>query len=137
MSLEQLIQNCKKQDAKAQSQLYKLFSSKLFTVCLKYSRNHAEAQDTLHDAFITIFSKVEQYKSKGSFAFFLLVETRNRIASSLSLQFVSYFDGENDLIASRTHECNEQRLWTCKHGRTFSPFELKIDDSLVYSMFDI
>ena len=67
MSLEQLIQNCKKQDAKAQSQLYKLFSSKLFTVCLKYSRNHAEAQDTLHDAFITIFSKVEQYKSKGSF----------------------------------------------------------------------
>ncbi len=67
MSLEQLIQNCKKQDAKAQSQLYKLFSGKLFTVCLKYSRNHAEAQDTLHDAFITIFNKVDQYKSKGSF----------------------------------------------------------------------
>lgn len=67
MSLEQLIQNCKKQDAKAQSQLYKLFSSKLFSICLKYSRNHAEAQDTLHDAFITILKKIEQYKSKGSF----------------------------------------------------------------------
>lgn len=67
MSLEQLIQNCKKNDAKAQSQLYKLFSSKLFSVCLKYSPNHAEAQDTLHDAFIAIFSKIEQYKSKGSF----------------------------------------------------------------------
>jgi len=67
LSLEQLIYNCKKQDAKAQSQLYKLFSSKLFTICLKYSRNNAEAQDTLHDAFITVFNKIGQYKNKGSF----------------------------------------------------------------------
>lgn len=67
MSLEQLIQNCKKQDAKAQSQLYKLYSSTLFTICLKYSRNRAEAQDTLHDAFITAFNNIKQYKSKGSF----------------------------------------------------------------------
>ncbi len=67
MSLEQLIYNCKKKDAKAQSQLYKLFSSKLFTICLKYSRNDAEAQDTLHDAFITVFNKIGQYENKGSF----------------------------------------------------------------------
>ena len=67
MSLEQLIYDCKKQNAKAQSQLYKLFSSTLFTICLKYCRNHAEAQDTLHDAFIIIFNKISQYKSKGSF----------------------------------------------------------------------
>ncbi|MBT8304768.1 MAG: RNA polymerase sigma factor [Bacteroidia bacterium] len=67
MSLEQLIIKCKKNDAKAQSQLYKLFSSKLFSLCLKYSRNHAEAEDNLQDAFITIFNKIGQYKSKGSF----------------------------------------------------------------------
>lgn len=67
MSLEQLILNCKKNDANAQSQLYKLFSSKLFTICLKYSRNRAEAQDTLHDAFIIVFKKINQYKHKGSF----------------------------------------------------------------------
>ncbi|HMQ43608.1 MAG TPA: RNA polymerase subunit sigma-70, partial [Mariniflexile sp.] len=40
MSLEQLIENCKNNDTKAQSELYKLFSSKLFAVCLKYSRNY-------------------------------------------------------------------------------------------------
>jgi len=67
LSLEQLIYDCKKQDAKAQSQLYKLFSSTLFSICLKYCRNHGEAQDTLHDAFIIIFNKIDQYKSKGSF----------------------------------------------------------------------
>lgn len=67
MSLNQLIQKCKKNDTKAQSELYKLFSSKLFALCLKYSRNYAEAEDNLQDAFMTIFKKISQYEHKGSF----------------------------------------------------------------------
>lgn len=67
MSLDQLIQKCKKNDTKAQSDIYKLFSSKLFALCLKYSRSHVEAEDNLQDAFITIFEKISQYKYKGSF----------------------------------------------------------------------
>lgn len=66
MSLERLIEHCKKNDTKAQSQLYKLYSSKLFSLCLKYSRNYVEAEDNLQDAFVTIFTKISQYKSKGS-----------------------------------------------------------------------
>ncbi len=66
MSLEQLIEQCKQNDAKAQSQIYKLYASKLFSLSLKYSRNHAEAEDNLQDAFVTIFKKIEQYKNKGS-----------------------------------------------------------------------
>ncbi|MEM6515294.1 MAG: RNA polymerase sigma factor [Bacteroidota bacterium] len=67
MSLEQLIKQCKKNDTQAQSQIYKLFASKLYSVCLKYSRNYVEAEDNLQDAFITIFKKMSQYKNKGSF----------------------------------------------------------------------
>ena len=67
MSLEQLIDKCKKNDTKAQSQLYKLFSSKLFSLCLKYSRNYAEAEDNLQDSFMTVFNKISQYNNKGSF----------------------------------------------------------------------
>jgi len=66
LSLDQLIQNCKKNDTQAQSELYKLFSSKLFALCLKYSRNRAEAEDNLQDAFMTIFKKISQYQNKGS-----------------------------------------------------------------------
>jgi DNA-directed RNA polymerase specialized sigma24 family protein len=54
LSLEQLIKNCVKQNAEAQSQLYKQYASKLFSLCLKYSKNYAEAEDNLHDAFITV-----------------------------------------------------------------------------------
>jgi RNA polymerase sigma-70 factor (ECF subfamily) len=67
LSLEELIKNCKKQDAKAQSQLYKRYASKLFSLCLKYSKNYVDAEDNLHDAFVTIFKKIEQYKNVGSF----------------------------------------------------------------------
>ena len=81
MSLEQLIKNCVKQDAKAQSQLYKQYASKLFSLCLKYSKNYAEAEDNLHDAFITVFRKIDQYNNKGSFEGWL-----KRIAINTSLQ---------------------------------------------------
>jgi len=66
VSLDQLIERCQKNDAQAQSQLYKLYASKLFSICLKYSRNYVEAEDNLQDAYITIFKKIGQFKSKGS-----------------------------------------------------------------------
>ena len=67
MSLKELIDKCKKGDRKAQEQLYRQYSNTLFGICLKYSRNKTEAEDSLHDSFMTIFEKIGQYKSKGSF----------------------------------------------------------------------
>ena len=93
MSLEQLIENCVKQDAKAQSQLYKQYASKLFSLCLKYSKNYAEAEDNLHDAFITVFSKIDQYNNKGSFEGWL-----KRIAINTSLQRYRENIGVFDII---------------------------------------
>ncbi len=67
MSLEKLIEKCKNRDLKAQSEVYHLFAGKLFALCLKYSKNHQDAQDNLQDGFITIFKKIDQYRFKGSF----------------------------------------------------------------------
>lgn len=67
MGLDQLIKKCKKKNAEAQEQLYRLYSGKLFSICLKYSNDYPSAEDTLQDAFITIFDKINQYKHQGSF----------------------------------------------------------------------
>ena len=93
MSLDRLIKNCINQDAEAQSQLYKQYASKLFSLCLKYSKNYAEAEDNLHDAFITIFSKLEQYNNKGSFEGWL-----KRIAINTSLQRYREDVGVYDIV---------------------------------------
>jgi RNA polymerase sigma-70 factor (ECF subfamily) len=67
MNIHQLVEDCKQQKAKAQAMVYELFASKLFATCYKYSRNKQEAEDNLHDGFITIFKKIEQFNHNGSF----------------------------------------------------------------------
>lgn len=67
MGLEQIIHDCQNNSIKAQEQLYRLFASKLFAVCLKYSRNYADAEDNLQDGFLLIFKKIDQYRFQGSF----------------------------------------------------------------------
>lgn len=96
LGLKQLIENCKINDTQAQSELYKLFSSKLFSVSLKYSRNYAEAEDNLQDAFLTIFEKIEQYKHKGSFEGWLKRITINTVLQRYRTEKV--FDIVNDDI---------------------------------------
>jgi RNA polymerase sigma-70 factor (ECF subfamily) len=67
LSLDELIHKCKKGNRQAQELLYRKYSRVLFGICLKYSRNKVEAEDNLHDSFMTIYEKIDQYKFKGSF----------------------------------------------------------------------
>lgn len=103
MSLEQLIEQCKKRDRKAQEQLYNLFGSKLFSVCLKYSRNKTEAEDNLQDSFVTIFSKIGQYKFKGSFEGWIKRITVNTVLQKYRKENVFdivHEDIEDDVVAT-------------------------------------
>ena len=97
MSLDQLIRKCKKNDTKAQSDLYKLFSSKLFALCLKYSRNYVEAEDNLQDAFVTIFEKMSQYEYKGSFEGWLKRIVVNTALQRYRTKGVFNIVNENDI----------------------------------------
>ena len=67
MSLDELIKRCKEQNRSAQEELYRKYSGILFGMCLKYSRNRAEAEDNLHDSFMVIYDKIGQFNQKGSF----------------------------------------------------------------------
>lgn len=67
MSLKKLIKRCKKQELKAQEELYLQFSARFFALCLKYSGSYEEAQDLLQDGFFKIFTSIDQFKGTGSF----------------------------------------------------------------------
>lgn len=67
MKIDKLIKLCAKNDRTAQSELFKLYKDSLFFVSLKYCRNETDAEDNLHDAFISIFQNIKSYKSQGSF----------------------------------------------------------------------
>ncbi|MCI5057201.1 MAG: RNA polymerase sigma factor [Flavobacteriales bacterium] len=65
--MQELIDNCKKNKKEAQRELYERYKTKLFGICLTYTKNKEEAEDILQDAFIKILEKIGQYSGKGNF----------------------------------------------------------------------
>ena len=109
MGLDQLIKKCKRKNPQAQEQLYRLFSSKLFSICLKYSNDYSSAEDTLQDAFITIFDKINQYKNQGSFEGWIKRVTINTALQKYRKQKV--FDIVNEeQIEEIEIEVNEEEI---------------------------
>jgi RNA polymerase sigma-70 factor (ECF subfamily) len=99
LTLEELIIQCKRQDIKAQAELYKRYSGILFSICLRYSPNHTEAEDNLQDAFITIFKKIDQFKDKGSFEGWMKRITVNTVLQKYRKQKVYDLKDEGQLEA--------------------------------------
>ena len=65
--MENIISGCLDGDRKSQEQLYKMFSSRMFGLCLQYSNDYDDARDILQEGFIKVFQKLDQFQHKGSF----------------------------------------------------------------------
>ncbi len=63
----ELIEGCKRKDAKAQKGLYERYAGKLYALCCRYIKEKMEAEDVLITAFTKILDRVDQYKGEGSF----------------------------------------------------------------------
>lgn len=64
---EDLIAACRKEDRRAQQQLYERFAPVMFGVCRRYVKTEADAEDVLAEAFFKVFTNLQQYRGQGSF----------------------------------------------------------------------
>ena len=64
---EDIINECLKGKQEAFSRFYDIYSGVLFSLCLRYAKNRADAEDILQEGFILIFKNLKQYKFNGSF----------------------------------------------------------------------
>ncbi len=64
---ERLISKARKNDRKAQHELYEMFSPKMLSVCRQYLRNSEEAEEVMLSGFLKVFTRLSSYKSEGSF----------------------------------------------------------------------
>lgn len=87
MDINELIKGCIKQNRKAQEALYNLYKNALYVLCLKYCANQAEAEDNLHNAFITIFTNIKNYKGNGSFEGWIKRITINKAIDSYKKKY--------------------------------------------------
>ena len=56
------IQACINQERWAQKKLYEDHYGSLVAVCMRYSKDHDEALDILHEGYIKIFKNLHKYK---------------------------------------------------------------------------
>ena len=63
----QLIESCKRGDRASQKALYDRLASRMFPICIRYAGDRESAQDVLQDGFITLFTKLDDFKGDGSF----------------------------------------------------------------------
>lgn len=99
MTKNELIEGCIKKNRKAQQDLYNQYKDTLFLLCLKYCRNKTEAEDNLHDAFITIFNKIGKYKNKGSFEGWM-----KRITINMAIDKYKKSGNTNEIIDNKLVE---------------------------------
>jgi len=87
LNLDQLIKGCIRQNRKAQEALYNTYKQTLFSLCLKYCSNTAEAEDNLHNAFIEIFTNIGKFNGQGSFEGWMKRITINKAIDSYKSSF--------------------------------------------------
>ena len=62
-----LIQACRKQNSKAQRQLYEKYAPIMLGLCRRYVRGELESEDVMIKGFMKVFSKINSFEGKGSF----------------------------------------------------------------------
>lgn len=62
-----LIESCKRQDRKAQMEVYRLYYRSIYNTCFRILRRQDEAEDAMQDSFIKVFDKIEAYSDSTPF----------------------------------------------------------------------
>lgn len=97
MTEEQLIQGCKRSDRDARSELFKTYAPKMLGICLRLVKDRMAAEDLVHDGFVIVFTKIDDFRNHGSFEGWL-----RRIFVNISL---------NHLKASKRTEILDDSNW--------------------------
>ncbi len=97
MELEHIISDCVNGNSNAQKEIYERFAPRMFSVCIKYSKNRADAEDFLHDGFIKIFEKIGQFQHKGSFEGWIRRIMVNNILEHFRKNSKYYFEDEEKI----------------------------------------
>ncbi len=63
----QLVKALRKEDPKAQRQLYDKYSHRMLALCFRYVCDEMAAEDVMVEGFLRVFEKISQFNSEGSF----------------------------------------------------------------------
>ena len=75
---QNLIEDCKRMDQKAQFQIYKLYYKAMYNTSLRIVNDPMEAEDIMQESFLVAFEQISTYSGNVSFGAWLKNIVQNR-----------------------------------------------------------
>ncbi|MDR1344737.1 MAG: sigma-70 family RNA polymerase sigma factor [Tannerellaceae bacterium] len=82
-SNEYLIEACRRRNKPAQLCLYRKYAPKLYMACLRITGNKMDAEESMQDAFLKVFNRLDQFRDDQNFEAWI-----HRIAVHTAIDFV-------------------------------------------------
>lgn len=110
---DHLIERCKKGDVHAFRELYNAYSAAMYNICLRMTGNAADAEDTLQEAFMQIFSNIERLENAGSVTAWIKRIVVNNCLSRLRKKKVYFEEVDNvDIVEEHDVVDEDSFAWT-------------------------
>ena len=113
-----IIEKCKRNDRKAQLQLYNQYCNGMYIVAHRFVKNDAEAEDIVQESFIKAFSKLEQYNADVTFGAWLKRIVINNSIDALKAKKARLV--ELDEVHLKIVDTNFDDEWLVDDAITFS-----------------
>jgi RNA polymerase sigma factor (sigma-70 family) len=94
---QDIIDDCKKGDQRAQFQIYKLYYKAMYNTSLRIVQDTMEAEDIMQEAFLSAFEKIGTYSGTVSFGAWLRKIVENRS--------IDYLRKKNGLVFEDITSC--------------------------------
>ncbi|MCC6600420.1 MAG: sigma-70 family RNA polymerase sigma factor [Crocinitomicaceae bacterium] len=119
--IREIIEGCVRGEKRWQDKLYKRFSSLLFSICLRYTKNRMEAQDVLQEVFVKIFNNIQTYHHSGSFEGWLkriavntsITNYRKNLKHAFQADIDEVVKGNEDPLSFEDLEFTREELLLC------------------------
>lgn len=102
----QIIEQCKRNNRKAQLKLYNQYCDGMFCIAKRFVNDSFEAEDIVQEAFIKAFTKLDQYKAEVTFGAWLKRIVINTCIDSLKSKkhFMQNLDEVHLKVVDSTYE---------------------------------
>jgi len=104
---QDLIEGCRNNDRKAQVRIYELYYKAMYNTSYRILKNDAEAEDTMQEAFLDAFRKIDSYKGNGSFGSWLKRIVVNKSLDKLRIRKETESLDEKELEIEYTSETDD------------------------------
>ncbi len=112
MTEAELIQGLNKGEAKAHKAVYEKYAGVMLGICLRYLKNHLDAEEVMLTGLIKVFQHIGQFQNKGSFEGWMKRIMVNEALGFLRKKEPMHLAIEKDVLQVATDANAEQDLAT-------------------------